>query len=179
MFPTLTQQHLDNLYAYDLWAQQRAFDAAEALEGEAYTAFLEARAHGVGSARDLLVHIADAQNYWLDMLEQKPASMPDKARLRDIPAMREHAAATNRRVRDYLASLGEEGLAREFRFSFRPDVPERALPVGQLLHHVAIHGVQHRAEASELLTAAGSAPRSLDWLAWVFAQQAAATGHAS
>lgn len=172
-------EHLDDLYAYDLWALQRCFDAAEALDGEAFTTFLEAKGHGLGSARDMLVHIPDAQNYWLDMLEQKPAAMPDRERLRDVAAMREHAVATNQRMRRYLVALGQEGLAQEFRFAFRTDVPERRIEKGQLLHHIAMHGIGHRAETSELLTAAGSAPKGLDWLAYVFAKQAAAAGHGS
>ncbi len=155
---------LNELFEYDIWATERILDAAEKLEGSAYDQFIAAKGHGVGSARDLIVHVADAQRFWIGRLTDDPVPMADKERFNDIGEIRSHCAESNSRLRDWINATGDDEIETVWEFSLAPDRPVRRVRRDRLMTHVALHGGHHRAEASELLTAAGSAPEPVDMM---------------
>lgn len=68
-----------------------------------------------------------------------------------------------RDMRAFLATLRDEDLIREIRFTLGGSV-EQVMLLGGLLRHAAVHGVHHRGQVSLLLRMLGHAPGNLDML---------------
>lgn len=68
-----------------------------------------------------------------------------------------------RNVRDFLAELKDEDLARPVEFSLGGG-PASVMALGQLMHHAANHGVHHRGQVALLLRCLGHTPGNVDLL---------------
>jgi uncharacterized damage-inducible protein DinB len=68
-------------------------------------------------------------------------------------------------LRAYLASLDDDALDRELRYT-RSGGQTLTKPLWQTLVHVVNHGTQHRSEAAMLLTMYGASPGDLDFSLW-------------
>ncbi|MBI4492541.1 MAG: DinB family protein [Chloroflexi bacterium] len=155
----MTIQELLELFEYDRWATDRVLDAAEAA-GQVFAANQGA---SVGSARDLLIHLGDAQLRWLQRCAGEPARRDPLDRYATVAETRGHCHQANARLRDYVASLRPADLEREVHYTNLQGLPD-AILVRQLLLQLFAHGVHHRAEACELLSLAGHPPEPVDLL---------------
>jgi uncharacterized damage-inducible protein DinB len=157
----MTRDEWLDLFAYDRWAGQRLLAAAARAE----EAFRTDSGHGVGSARDLLVHIGDGQRVWLSRLAGTGFTREALDRYSALDAIDAHLAATNGALCGWIAARSDADLAGDFTFS-NAQGAEETLPVRAILTQLYTHGVGHRGEASELLTAAGAAPDAIDYLVY-------------
>jgi uncharacterized damage-inducible protein DinB len=154
----------DELFRYDLWATNRVIDAAERADDSGL--WTQLRGHGAGSVRDMVVHVADAALLWLDRIKGRPVNREPVGRFSSFEEVRSHAAACNAALRDFVREQGDAGINdASFEYLNNQGIQER-MPIRRILLQLYTHGVGHRAEASELLTAAGLAPEQLDIIAW-------------
>ena len=161
MHPADMQQLID----YNYWANARILAAAQcAPEAELYreTTLSWKTIHGT------LVHTMSAENIWRTRCQDggaptqlaQPEATPALASLMEAWQVEETA------MRAYVATLSEEDLATNLTYS---NLSGRAYsqPLGQLLTHVVMHGMQHRAEVAHLLTELGCSPGDIDFIMYL------------
>lgn len=154
-------EDLERLYDYCYWANRKLFHAISQLTPEQFT---QAVAGSYGSIRNTLVHILSAEWGWLDRCggrQRGPRLNPD-----DFPSAESLVAAWNKvegYVREFLRMLKDEDLARHIEYTFGRS-EGHSTPLGELMHHAAIHGVHHRGQVALLLRMLGYAPGNFDIL---------------
>ena len=131
------------LFAYHQWAMERVWNFVTALTDEAFRQPLD---YSVGSIQQQLVHILNAERYWLRRLGAP--SLPslldmdsyDRTKLRKIASEQEQWK------KDWLAGLDDAALARLHSFH-HPDSDARlSWAKWQVLLHVLNHSTEHRAQ---------------------------------
>ena len=157
----MTAKDLEVLYDYSYWANRKLFDVIVQLTTEQFT---RAVAGSYGSIRNTMVHVLSAEAGWLERCggpKRGPRLNPP-----DFPTVESVVQAWNRvevQVRQFLATLKDEGLARNAEYA--TDRSEKlSMPLGELLQHAANHGVHHRGQVALLLRLLGHAPGDLDML---------------
>jgi uncharacterized damage-inducible protein DinB len=154
------------LYAYDRWAMAKVLDAAGGLTREEWTG---RRGEGLRSLRDTLVHIVDTQEGYLSWWDGSMDAMAAYAHelnpedFHDVAAVREVWERVAARTAAFVDAL-TEGDEQRILSTDLPDGRVFAMPLWQMMSHVAAHGVQHRAEAAAMLSAADRSPGNLDQL---------------
>ena len=70
------------------------------------------------------------------------------------------------KMRAFLAELTDSDLNRIIRYrSTEGKVRENRL--GEILHHVVLHGMQHRSEMASMLTNFGHSPGNIDFIVYL------------
>jgi uncharacterized damage-inducible protein DinB len=147
---------LRRLFDHLAWADANARDALRAMPPSSVE---------LKRATELYAHVAAAEHVWLVRLLQRPQEYPVWPDL-DLAAAAALAARTAGELRQYVASLGPEDLAREVDYTnsagrrFRDRVDD-------ILMHVAMHGAYHRGQIALLTRQGGSEPASTDYIAFV------------
>ena len=154
---------LERLYDYSYWANQRLFGVITQLTPEQFTQDV---AGSYGSVRNTLVHVLSAEWGWLDRCggpergeRLKPEDYPT------VESLVEAWARVEGWVREFLAGLSDEDLARDVEFSVGGG-PTHTLPLGDLMHHAAVHAVHHRGQVALLLRELGHVPGNFDFLVY-------------
>lgn len=155
----MTVSDLEALYDYSYWANRKLFGVISTLTSEQFT---QPVAGSYGSIRNTMVHVLSAEAGWLDRCggpKRGPRLKPD-----DFPTVESLVHAWNgveTHMREFLAKLKDEDLARNAEY-VNDRGEKRSMPVGELMHHSAIHGVHHRGQVALLLRLLGHAPGNFD-----------------
>jgi uncharacterized damage-inducible protein DinB len=157
----MTVKDLETLFDYGYWANRKLFEAMSGLTDEQFTQTLPG---SEGSIRNTMVHVLSAEWGWVDRCggprrgaRLDPADYPTAATLVETWTQVESA------VREFLATLRDEDLARDVEFAIG-GTEKRSMPLGELMHHAANHGVHHRGQVALRLRLLGYAPRDFDLL---------------
>lgn len=151
---------LERLFDYSYWANQKLFGVISQLTPDQFTCDV---CGSYGSVRNTLVHVLSAEWGWLDRCggEKRGAKLnPD-----DYPTIQsviETWARVEGCVRSFLAGLKDEDLARDIEFSMGG--PPHVVPLGELMHHAAVHAAHHRGQLSLILRELGYTPGNYDML---------------
>ena len=154
---------LERLYDYHYWANRKLLDVVSQLPPEQYTRLV---AGTYGSIRNTLVHILSAEWGWLERCggpKRGERLNPDD--YPTVDALVRGWMPVEESLRAFLSSLEDEDLARSIEFAL--DGRTSALPLGDLLHHAAVHAVHHRGQVSLLLRTLGYVPGNFDLLIYV------------
>jgi uncharacterized damage-inducible protein DinB len=157
----VTVSDLRSLFDYSYWANGKLFSVLAQLTPEEFTRDV---AGSYGSIRNTLVHVLSAEWGWLDRCGGATRGAPLKPA--DYPTLESLTLAwqqVERNVRDFLAALTDRDLSRPVEFSLGGG-PKQIMPLGQLMHHAANHGIHHRGQVALLLRSLGHAPRNIDLL---------------
>ncbi|WP_165360807.1 DinB family protein [Candidatus Chloroploca sp. Khr17] len=155
--------YLHTLFAYDAWASGRVFATAAHLAPAALDA---TPLQGLGSLRQVLVHMVSATWVWRSRLsEATPTALLDPSNLVNLAAIQARWAAEDVALREVLANLDEHTLAAPLHYQTTSGTTF-ATPRWQILVHLANHSTQHRSEAAALLTALGHSPGDLDMIVY-------------
>jgi len=164
---------LVRLYDYGYWANRRLFGVISELTPEQFT---QPVAGSYGSVRNTLVHVLSAEWGWLERCggrargeRLKPGDYPT------LDALVETWDRVEGYVREFLAGLTDEDLAREIRFAIGGG-PASSATLEALMQHAAVHAVHHRGQVALLLRALGYAPGNFDLLYFSTERQDRATG---
>ena len=161
---------LNNLYAYNAWANARILDSAgqltpETLQAEASASF--------GSIRDTLVHIMSAQWVWLERWKGiSPPAMLEPEMFPMLESIRRHWDQIESETQEFVAACTEADLARTIEYqNFQGE--RWVYPLWQQMVHQVNHATQHRSEVAMILTQGGHSPGWLDLLYFVDLQHPA------
>ncbi len=162
----MQRQDIQELFAYNEWANGRILAAVEGLSEAQYTAAVPGLSHG--SVRATLVHALAAERIWRQrcLACESPASLLREADLPAFDALRARWAEEAAALRDGLAGLTDEALAASLDYRTTSGEPMRET-LWRLLVHVVNHGTQHRAEAAVALTAFGRSPGDVDLIIYL------------
>lgn len=151
----MTATDLTLLLDYHYWARDRLLDAASTLQPDA---LLRDMGNSFRSVRDTLVHIYGAEWVWYARWQgQSPTALPDAAAFPDVATLRAAWTALEAQVRAFVADLGEDGIAREFRYASLAGAPATSA-FWQMLQHVVNHATYHRGQVTTLLRQLGARP---------------------
>jgi uncharacterized damage-inducible protein DinB len=157
----MTVQDLEQLYDYGYWANRKLFEVIRGLSADEFTRPV---AGSYESVRNTLVHALSAEWGWLSRCggpERGPALKPA-----DFPAVESVLEAwgrVERSVRTFLSQLDDDHLGRRIEF-VNARGEKRSMPLGELMHHGANHGVHHRGQVALLLRMLGRTPGNVDLL---------------
>jgi len=152
---------LRGLYDYAYWANARLFPVIAKLTPEE---FVKPVAGSYGSVRNTLVHALSTEWGWLDRcggLARGPRLEPDAY---PTPAtLISDWARVEAHMRRRLGELADEDVTRILEYPGAGGAA-RSMPLGELLHHAALHGVHYRGQIALLLRELGHAPGNVDLL---------------
>ena len=123
-----------------------------------------------------MVHILSAEWGWLDRCGGTARGAALSAT--DYPTLKQLFDQWHQvegYVREYLSTLRNEDLSRVVEFAFGAG-PKHAMPLGELMHHAAIHGIHHRGQVALLLRALGYVPATLTFSSTALGIQPSALG---
>ncbi|SRR5258706_1470699 len=157
----MTVTDLQGLFDYSYWANRKIFGVAAQLSTEQFT---QSAAGSYGSVRNTMVHILSAEWGWLDRCGGPPRGAQLKAD--DFPTLQsimDTWTKVEAHVRQFLSTLRDEDLGRTIEFAIGAG-PKHSMPLGELMHHAAVHAIHHRGQVALLLRVLGYTPGNFDIL---------------
>jgi uncharacterized damage-inducible protein DinB len=157
----MTVKDLEVLYDYGYWANGKLFHVISQLTPEEFTRPVD---ESRGSIRNAMVHILSAEWGWLDRCggpERGPRLDPEDYPTAD--SLIEAWSKVEAYLREFLSKLKDEDLARNVEF-MNDRGEKRSMPLGELMHHAANHGVHHRGQVALVLRLLGYGPGNVDIL---------------
>ncbi len=135
-------------YQYNDWARERVLKVVAPLDDDELDRPFKI---GMGTLRKTLLHIRDAEQWWLlnwsgesaDLFAELPETTP-------IGGLRKETAEIARHRRELFDTLGDGDLTRTVTASPRPGV-EMSFKLGDAMVQLGGHGTHHRAQALNML----------------------------
>ena len=157
----MTVKDLETMFDYGYWANRKLIEVISQLTPEQFT---QSVAGSYGSVRNTMVHVLSAEWGWLDRCggPQRGAAL-SAADFPTVTSLLDRWQQVEAYVREFLKALRDEDLSRVVEFSIGAG-PKQAMPLGELMHHAAIHGVHHRGQVALLLRSLGYVPGNFDIL---------------
>lgn len=153
---------LTRLYDYHYWATRHVLGVAAQLTAEQFSRSLTG---SYGSVRNTLVHILSAEWGWLERCGGPPrGERLNPSHFSTVHELQQTWTRVEGDMRTFLARLTDPDLAQIVEYSLGGVTASR--PLGDLLHHAAIHAVHHRGQAALLLRSLGHTPGNFDWLVY-------------
>jgi uncharacterized damage-inducible protein DinB len=118
-------------------------------------------------------HIIGVQSGFLAILRGEAPGKPPDGPPPTFEVLRARAETSHAGLRDYLAALQPDGLARTVRIPWFPD-PPCVITVAEALVQVAMHTQHHRGQCMTRLKDYGGEPKNVDWIIWLWKQKPAA-----
>jgi uncharacterized damage-inducible protein DinB len=165
--PTLEVHAIRRFGAYGDWAFSQVLDAAAELsDGQLDQAF----EMGMGTLRKTLVHIHDAERWWLGNWRNGPVELFPAIDETMSPArLRELYRQTASEREAFVGSRSDDDLRKPATALVRPGMT-KTFPLGMTMLQVCSHGTHHRAQAVNMLRRLGGRVPELDWLEWTLGQ---------
>ncbi|MEZ4708061.1 MAG: DinB family protein [Caldilineaceae bacterium] len=156
---------LQLLYEYNYWASAKILLAATNVTA---ADFVAPASFPNGSLRGVLVHIAAAEWVWRLRLDEQtyPTALLDEADFPTFADVLERFQAEEGKMRAFLARLTDEQLNATVSYKDTGG-KESSQIMWQILTHVVMHGMQHRAEAAAILTDLGHSPGNIDLIIYL------------
>jgi uncharacterized damage-inducible protein DinB len=153
--------YFEELLAYNAWANDRAFDAAQPLTPELLKPDL---GNSFGSLHDTFTHIVGAEWIWLERWNGRwPAGLLQPTEFKSLLAIREKMNQVRSDREKWLSSLQENDLRKDIRYrNLRGQF--YVYPLWQQLAHVVNHSTYHRGQITIMLRQLGAAAASTDLL---------------
>ena len=162
---------LQELYEYGDWANKRLFQVIARLSPDEFTRSV---AGSYGSIRNTMVHVLSAEWGWLERCggtgrgpRLDPGDYPT------VESVVTQWANVERYLREFLAGLADADLDRPIEYAIGQS-EKSVMPLGELMHHGAIHAVHHRGQVAMLLRMLGQTPGNFDILIYYGERRGAA-----
>jgi uncharacterized damage-inducible protein DinB len=155
---------INEYFRYSDFAFERLLSLAESLDVDRLDAPVEM---GPGTLRRTLLHIEDAEAWWLkNWLGTPPAGFEQLPHSTSLAELRDRHAATSGVRNGMLGRATSESLeqtvaampGRNTHFTFH---------LGDTMLQLCVHGTHHRAQVINMLRRSGAEPPPLDYIRWV------------
>lgn len=156
---------IQQLYNYNYWASAKILMAATNVSQEE---FLAPVSFPNGSLRGILVHVIAAEWIWRMRIGEGvyPSALLVPEEFPNFLAVLERFQEEEANMRGYLARLSDDDVNGTV--TYRDTVgAENSQVLWQILTHVVMHGMQHRAEAAAALTDLGHSPGNIDFIIYL------------
>lgn len=153
------------LYDYNYWANARLLEAAAKLDE---TQFRMPAAYPHGGIRGTLVHLLSAEWIWRQRCQEglSATAMLTENDFPTLASLSERWHAEETKMRGYLKALSETALQETVSYKTTSGRPQ-AQRLDLILHHLLLHGMQHRAEVAAMLTDFGHSPGDIDLIIYL------------
>jgi uncharacterized damage-inducible protein DinB len=162
----VNHKYLSELLDYHYWAQERVFDAVEALSPEQFT---RALGSSFPSVRDTLAHIHFAECLWYARWQHEP--MPSPETFPDLESVRQASRQHEARMRAVLARLGQDGINQWLEYTSRLDGKDHKSLYWQMFQHVINHATYHRGQVTMMLRLLGAKPVGTDLIQFYWGRE--------
>jgi uncharacterized damage-inducible protein DinB len=115
-------------------------------------------------------HIIGVQQGFLSILRGEPTGGPPGGPPATYEELKIRAQTSHAGLRDFTASLNDQGLSRTVRIPWFPD-PPCEITVAEALVQVAMHTQHHRGQCMTRLKDLGGEPKNVDWIIWLWKQK--------
>jgi uncharacterized damage-inducible protein DinB len=159
------------IHGYNHWATEHVLSFCEQISAEE---FIREDDTPWGSIRNQLVHQFIVHRRWLSWIdgslsgEEAYALRADPLDYPDVTSVRQMWDSLREQNDQFLRSA--DGSALDRMLSVEMPGAEFALPVWQIMLHIAHHSMQHRTEVATSLTHLGASPGDIDYLFYTLAQ---------
>ncbi len=165
----MNHRHLSELLDYHYWAQERVFDAVEALTPEQFTRDL---GNSFPSVRDTLVHIHFAECAWYARWQYEPVPTPPSSdAFPDLASIRHGSKQHEVKMRVLLERLGQDGVNQSMTYTSRIDGKEHSSLFWHMFQHLMNHGTYHRGQVTMMLRQLGAKPAGTDLILFYWERQ--------
>ena len=153
------------LYDYNCWANARLLEAAAKLDE---TQFKMPAAYPHGGIHSTLVHLLSAEWIWRERCQAgvSPTALLTEADFPTVASLIERWHQEETTMRGYLNALSETELHETVSYKTTSGRPQ-AQRLDLILHHLLLHGMQHRAEVAAMLTDFGHSPGDIDLIIYL------------
>jgi len=150
---------LNDLYAYNRWANRRILSAIAAVPTDWITRDL---GNSFPSLLATMSHILSAEWIWLERWKgRSPAGFPDAGALASLPDLTRWWQSVEREQSAFLDRLTPADLVESIDYRNTAGAPFRA-PLWQLMRHVVNHSTYHRGQTVTMLRQLGAVAPSTD-----------------
>ena len=158
-------ENIQLLYNYNYWASAKILMAATNLNQEQ---FLGPVAFPNGNLRGTLIHVVGAEWIWRVRCDEgiSPAGLLDPEDYPDFISVLERFQEEEGKMRAYLSRLTNETLNNPVAYQDTAGRKHSQI-LWNILAHVVMHGMQHRAEAAAILTEFGHSPGDIDLIVYL------------
>lgn len=154
---------ITELFDYNLWANNRLFEAVTQLPGEQYHQDLKA---GHGGIHGTLAHIVGAQKLWLARWRSSPDTSlltgKDIGSLLDLISIWETVSSE---TAEFLSNMTDETLQDKFTINTTTG-KQFTHTFQQMMQHLVNHSSSHRGQITAMLRQFGVRPPSIDLIAY-------------
>ena len=157
-------QDLRTLLDYHYWARDRMFDALDPLTPDQVNRDM---GNSFKSIRDTVAHVYAAEWAWYSRWHgTSPTALLSSDQFPDLAAVRRAWSEHETKMRAFVDSLDDAGIARVFEFKLLSGQPGSS-PFWQMLQHVVNHASYHRGQVTTMLRQLGAQPaKSMDMIAF-------------
>lgn len=157
-------QDLRTLHDYHYWARDRMFEALEPLTPDQVNRDMGS---SFKSIRETVTHIYAAELAWYSRWEgNSPTALLPSDQFSDLAAVRRAWSEHETKMRAFVDSLGDAGIARVFEYTLLTG-QSGSSPFWQMLQHVVNHASYHRGQVTTMLRQLGAQPaKSMDMIAF-------------
>lgn len=150
-------------FEYNEWANDRILETAAKLSEAQLTEKSDLSPKGI---TDTLGHALSTQIFWLAEWEKEGSfEMSMIQGISGFDAVRSRYAESHAALGKFIDGLSEDGCERPIAPpEWWGDTQGVVIPLWHMMMQVATHGMQHRAEVAQALTAAGESPGELDYI---------------
>ncbi len=154
----MNKNEIETFIQFNFWANERILTMCRQLSNDEFIRPVTPDP-GWGNLRGILAHTLDVEFGWRSVLQSQDADIILGADdFPDVTSLVVRWEVEKAAWFDFLAGSDDESLNAGY-----GDDPENSPKVWQVIMHVMMHGVQHRAEAATFLTALGHSPGELDF----------------
>jgi uncharacterized damage-inducible protein DinB len=160
----MTTGEVQELFAYDAWANVLVFEAASALSEEQRDQSIASSFPSLGAT---LAHIVGAEWLWLRRwLGESPSGFPDWVARPVMEDLRARRSAVEQERDTFVAGLSDLDLERVI--SYRTLAGQAfSDPLGDLMRHVINHSTYHRGQVATQLRHLDIKPPSTDLIVFL------------
>ena len=152
---------IQQLFAYNAWANQRTVAGCEALTNEQ---FLQQVGGSFGSVRNTLAHIMDVEWLYHERWNGRaPSAFPKAENYGDLSQIKARWKTIDADVNYFVQALSAGDILQVIEFRNIKGIVLRH-PLWETMQHMVNHSTYHRGQVTTLLRQLGATPQSSDML---------------